>query len=604
MSQLFQELKRRNVFRVAIAYAAVAWLVLQAADIVLDNIAAPDWLMKALMFFLAIGFPVAVLFAWAYEMTPEGLKREHEVDRTTSITHQTGQKLNRTIIAVLIVAVAFLLVDKFMLQDSTPASDTTDKSVAVLPFVAMSRGPDDEYFADGLTEEILNSLTRIPELLVTARTSAFFFKGQDIPIPEIAVKLGVAHIVEGSVRRDGNRLRVTAQLIRASDGFHLWSKNYDRETEDTFGVQTDIAEEISSALGVVLDDAQLARMHADGIRNPEAFIALQKGIGAFYDAHGEPNQNDLLREVNKHFEKALSLEPGLSDAYMFHADYYTHALLSSADEGNLVDEQLRTLYAQLVDDIDNAIRTAADDSQRNAASLDLAILTGNWRGLTELFDKVVITNNCRSSGWADVIGASYGKTSEFEQMSARITECDPISFSGWRWLALAQTWSGNTKAAIETSYRGLENSSHTRIRQQLVLAHLAEGRIDDAEQIVDRDARGDFDTLSLQLDVALAKGDGKQADIIMDRLREIDAQTSVGVVSPLARRGDRDAANKRAAEIDARQFGYLRLMLIPGSCMCGAPWDLEYTPNFAKLLEDAELPWPPVSPINWPLKDW
>ena len=147
MTSLFQELKRRNVFRVAIAYVAVGWLILQVSDIVLDNIAAPDWLMKALMFFLLIGFPLAVLFAWAYEMTPEGIKKEKDVDRSQSITNQTGQKLNRTIIVVLLAAVGFLLVDKFMLGDSTPNSSITDPSVAVLPFGAMSNGPDDEYFA-------------------------------------------------------------------------------------------------------------------------------------------------------------------------------------------------------------------------------------------------------------------------------------------------------------------------------------------------------------------------------------------------------------------------------------------------------------------------
>ncbi|MEJ2297240.1 MAG: hypothetical protein P8X94_01790 [Woeseiaceae bacterium] len=205
MSSLFNELRRRNVFRVAIAYVAVAWLILQVADIVLDNFGTPGWVMKTLMFVLAIGFPVAVLFAWAYEMTPEGLKREVEVDRSQSITGETGQKLNRMIIGVLVAAVAFLLVDKFMLGQPVTGEVATDKSVAVLPFIAMSRGPDDEYFADGLTEEILNSLTRVPGLLVTARTSAFHFKDRDIPVPQIAAQLGVAHVVEGSVRRDGDR---------------------------------------------------------------------------------------------------------------------------------------------------------------------------------------------------------------------------------------------------------------------------------------------------------------------------------------------------------------------------------------------------------------
>lgn len=157
----------------------------------------------------------------------------------------------------------------------------------------MSSGPDDEYFADGLTEEILNSLTRIPELLVTARTSAFHFKGQDLPVPEIAATLGVAHIVAESVRRDGNRLRVTAQLIRAADGFHLWSETYDHDTDDAFGVQSDIAEKVAAALDIVLDDEQLERMHAFGLRNPEAFVAYQKGVELGDLAHGTDVQDEL-----------------------------------------------------------------------------------------------------------------------------------------------------------------------------------------------------------------------------------------------------------------------------------------------------------------------
>jgi TolB-like protein len=235
---LFAELQRRNVVRVAIAYAVVAWLLAQVADIAFDNFGAPDWVPKSVLFVLILGFPLAVFFAWAFELTPEGVKREKDVDRSQSITNVTGRKLNRLIIAVLVLAVGFLLVDKFVLQPvpeeviaDAPVADV-DKSVAVLPFVAMSSGPDDEFFADGLTEEILNSLAQLPDLLVTARTSAFAFKGIDVSIPEIAAQLGVANVVEGSVRRSGDRLRVTAQLIRAEDGFHLWSETYERSTAD------------------------------------------------------------------------------------------------------------------------------------------------------------------------------------------------------------------------------------------------------------------------------------------------------------------------------------------------------------------------------------
>jgi adenylate cyclase len=604
LSQLFQELKRRNVFRVGLAYLAITWLVLQAADIVLDNIAAPEWLMQALMFFMVIGFPVALVFAWAFELTPEGIKPESKVDRSESITGETGQKLNRTITAVLIAAVAFLLIDKFVLQGESSDVSDTDMSVAVLPFVAMSRGPDDEYFADGLTEEILNSLTRVPDLLVTARTSAFFFKGQDIPIPEIADALGVAHVVEGSVRRDGDRLRVTAQLIRADDGFHLWSKNYDRETADTFGVQTDIAEEISSALGIVLDDEQLARMHNAGVRDPDAFVTMQKGYEAFDSAHGSADQIEQLLVANAWFEKALELEPGISEAHLLHADYYTHFLLNSVDMPEITPAQQKDAYEQLVIDLDNATRTASEDSRRLAASFDLAIISGNWRIVPELYPQLVENGGCAGTSWADAIGAPYGGASGLSRISRRLVECDPLSFNGWRWLSLSQIWVGEFVAAIDIAERGFEVAPHIRIAQQIFFANLAAGRPDDAEQIIARYIRNEFQILSLRAALASARGDAELAKDIADRLKTFDQLRPTGIIAGLARRGERGAANQRAAEVDAHPFGHLRLMLVPGSCYCGAPWDLEVTPNFAKLLEDAELTWPPASPINWPLKDW
>ena len=266
----FAELSRRNVIRVGVAYVVVAWVVAQVAEFAFENFGAPDWVLKSVVVMLALGLPLVLVFAWAFELTPEGIKLEKEVDRSQSITSQTGRKLDRTIIIVLLIALGWFAWDKFgetpapapttaatetetTTEEAMAADSTAQKSVAVLPFVAMSSGPDDEYFADGLTEEILNSLAQLPELLVTARTSAFSFKGQDLPIQEIALTLGVRHIVEGSVRRSGERLRVTAQLIRAEDGFHLWSENFDSTSADTISVQENVAEKIATALDVVLD---------------------------------------------------------------------------------------------------------------------------------------------------------------------------------------------------------------------------------------------------------------------------------------------------------------------------------------------------------------
>ncbi len=273
---LFEELKRRNVFRVGIAYGVVAWLVLQVADIVLETLAAPDWTMKALLALLLIGFPVALLFAWAFEVTPEGIKRESEVDRSHSITHQTGRKLDRTIIAVLVIAVGYFAVDKFFLRPEaatvsgpdvavseanpavpaesephvTAAGAAPEKSIAVLPFVNLSSDPEQEFFSDGISEELLNVLAQYPDLRVAARTSSFQFKGQNKDVGEIAKLLKVKHILEGSVRKAGNQLRITAQLIEAENGYHLWSQTYDRTLEDVFAIQDVFSAVFGEALRV------------------------------------------------------------------------------------------------------------------------------------------------------------------------------------------------------------------------------------------------------------------------------------------------------------------------------------------------------------------
>ncbi len=300
----FDELKRRNVIRVGIAYAVVAWLAIQITDVMIDNIGAPDWVFRTLLLGLAIGFPIALIIAWAFEVTPDGIKRDHEVDRSQSIAPQTGRRLNVLIIAGLTIVVAWFLLDEFYLEprevtgtasvnapaDSAQPVEATNQSVAVLPFRAMSSGPDDEYFADGLTEEILNALAQLPELLVTARTSSFHFKNQDLPVPDIARQLGVAHVVEGSVRRDGERVRITAQLIRAADGFHLWSQTYDDTLEDAFAVQEDIALNIAEALDLVLDEERLGLMRRSGIGDVQAFIAFQKGREIHEEAHEDVAQ--------------------------------------------------------------------------------------------------------------------------------------------------------------------------------------------------------------------------------------------------------------------------------------------------------------------------
>ncbi len=253
MGQIFDELKRRNVIRVAVAYVIAAWLVLQVADLVLENISAPAWIMQVFMLAFGLGFPLVLIFSWVYELTSEGLKREHEVDRDQSITRSTGRRLNQITIGMLLAVVLFVAYERTISPGSTNsvpvgATAITDKSIAVLAFEDLSPEGDHAYFAEGLSEELLNVLSQVPDLQVAGRTSSFAFKGRKMDLREIGEILNVAHILEGSVRTSGNRIRVTAQLINASDGFHLFSETYDRDLTDIFAVQDDIAGKISTAL--------------------------------------------------------------------------------------------------------------------------------------------------------------------------------------------------------------------------------------------------------------------------------------------------------------------------------------------------------------------
>jgi TolB-like protein len=265
---LFSELQRRNVFRVTVAYVVLAWLLAQVADLVLDNISAPDWVIQTILLVLLLGLAPVVFFSWAYEVTPDGIKRESDVDRSDSITHVTSRKLDRTITFVLVLAVAYFAADKFLLSPAQPdttlvTATTSDNSIAVLPFVNMSDDEDNEYFADGLSEELLNMLVKVPQLRVAARTSSFSFKGKDVKISDIARELNVSHVLEGSVRKSGDQLRITAQLIKADDGFHLWSETFDRTLDEIFVLQDEIAAKVANALEVTLLGKSEVEVNAD-----------------------------------------------------------------------------------------------------------------------------------------------------------------------------------------------------------------------------------------------------------------------------------------------------------------------------------------------------
>src|SRR2546430_7961850 len=250
-TKFFGELKRRNVYKVAIAYAVVAWLLIQIATQVFPFIEIPNWAVRLVVLLLIIGCPIALILSWAYEITPEGIKRAEDVDLSQSITRRTGRKLDFLIIAVLLVVIAVFAYQRFGPGKKglvTMPSAIPEKSIAVLPFENRSRDPDNAYFADGVQDEILTRLAKIADLKVISRTSTQHYKSAPENLSEIARQLGVAHIVEGSVQKSGDSVRVNVQLIKAANDSHLWADTFDRKLTDIFSVESEVAKAIADQL--------------------------------------------------------------------------------------------------------------------------------------------------------------------------------------------------------------------------------------------------------------------------------------------------------------------------------------------------------------------
>lgn len=321
----FEELKRRNVARMAVLYAVASWLILQIADVLFENLEVPGWAFRLVLGLLALGFPVALIFSWVFELTPEGLKREKDIERHQSITHETGRKLNITIVVLLVLAIGGLVADRLIPEQSAagpsatvaaeeihskpveevqPPNTAAELSIAVLPFVNMSGDEENEYFSDGLSEELLNTLVQIRDLKVTGRTSSFAFKGQNLDLREIGERLNVANVLEGSVRKAANRVRITAQLIKTEDGYHLWSETFDRELDDIFAIQQEIAEKVAEALSVTLLGE--SKQPEGGTLNTDAYQAYLRGIHVLRRA---PDNPETLETARAYFEQALELDP-------------------------------------------------------------------------------------------------------------------------------------------------------------------------------------------------------------------------------------------------------------------------------------------------------
>jgi len=458
---IFTELRRRNVFRIGAVYAIVAWIIVQVTDLVVPALRLPTWVPSLVVFLLLIGLPIALLLAWAYEITPEGIKKTKDIPLGQSISRLGGRKLDFVVIGLLAGAVLLLVIDRSRLdvahestdsktspiqisEPSTPVSPTK-LSIAVLPFTNMSEDPNQEHFADGLAEELLNSLAAIGDLRVISRTSSFAFKERNVSIAEIAAALQVDHILEGSVRRAGDTVRVTAQLIDTSSDSHIWSNTYDRELNlnNILDIQDEIAVKVVNALNLRLLPQESALLTVDGPANLRALDLFHDGM--FYLRKIETGQSmsrTTFETAIKNFEAAIAADPDWAPAHaklgrVFH---FGHDTLDESDMAGTMRTSKRYVM--------EAIRLDEDYGPAYESLGFILAVTGDYDGAMREFYRARALNVDVSWGNA-ILMLGLGRYDEAIDEYQNAVNHDPLSMLVRRQLADAYLCSGRYADAIE-----------------------------------------------------------------------------------------------------------------------------------------------------------
>jgi len=525
LSSFFAELKRRNVYKVAVAYLVVAWLLIQAASIFFPAFDAPPWVMKIFIIIIIFGFPVALIFSWAFEITPEGIKLESEIEPNKSIKRRTGRKIVAVTIALAVVAAGLFVYqlvgrDRWARRSSVETAQggrhpatagslpISQKSIAVLPFDNLSRDPDNAYFCEGVQDEILTRLAKVADLKVISRTSTQHFKSVPENLPEIARQLGVAHILEGSVQKAGEQVRVNVQLINALTDAHLWADTYDRKLTDIFAVETDIAKTVADTLQAKLTGSEKSSMAKTPTVNPEAYELYLKGRFFWNKRTG-----DDLRKSIEYLKQAIAKDPGYALAYAALADSYgLLRFYGGASPGESVvpaeaaakkalelDDSLAEAHASL-----GLIATEELDLNRGVKEQERAIQLNpnyatahHWLGLgfstlrqsdrsiAELkraleLDPLSMIINADLS----IIYLYAGRYDDAEAQARKTLEIDPRSFVAHYYLGAALQLTRRLKEAIPEFQKAVELNNDPYSIAMLAQAYARNGQTDEARKLL------------------------------------------------------------------------------------------------------------------------
>ncbi len=523
---LFAELRRRNVFRVAIAYGVIAWVLAQVTALAFDNFGSPEWVSKTVLFLLLLGLPLAIFFAWAFELTPEGLKKEKDVDRSESITPRTSHKIDYLIIGVLVIAVGFLLSDKFQTSEQNAPFEVIETegsrmSIAVLPFDNRSNRDEDEFFTTGIHDDLLTTIANIGSMKVISRTSVMEYKNTTKKIPQIARELGVANILEGGVQRSGSQVRINVQLIDAETDEHLWAQIYDRQltAENLFVIQSEVSNAIAKALQTTLSPEEQNRINAIPTQNLEAYEAYLLGRQKWTARTATSTAESVAL-----FQRAVDLDPDFAQAYAGLGDAYRHQVPYGGLPGSEVypkaerailkalelDDQLGEAWASLgglKQQMGNY--SAAEEALRHAIELHPNYSAAyNWLGLA-------LNGNGKFEEALDV----FRKGLEVDPLSAVLHTNVAIAFQS---LGRFDDMRAEYQRIIEFSpestfgYRGISNYHY-----------LVRGRLDDAVpwrlRAIDKDPHAPAITARLGADF-LDLGDDRSAEKWVDRAANIRAE--------------------------------------------------------------------------------
>lgn len=530
MKQFLSELKRRDVLRVAAFYAAAGWLLVQIATQVLPVFEVPAWTMRVVVVAVTLGFPFALIFAWFYELTPEGLKLESKIDPAESITRSTGRKLDRVIIALLAAAVVVLLANQFVPHRNR--TDTLAKAIAILPLVNDTGDSNDEYFADGLSEELISALSQIKDLKVIGRTSSFHFKNTKEGSKAIGVALGVGYLLEGSVRKSAGRARISVNLVRAADGVNTWSQIYDRALPDIFAVQAEIAQSVAGALKVALLGAPAKNPDAPSNQNVDAYTAYLQG--RFYEQLYTAAD---LRKAIEFYETAIRSDPHYALAYAALSRSWWALGDTTGDDVAGANRKARAAAERAVAEDPNSAEGHA------ALGQILVSVDRNAKGAEAEYRRALELDPASAApkiGLASVI-ADFGQIEEAVELLEQAVQLEPLTTNAHFDLARLLTSLGRYDEAVRSVNKAIQlQPGGAGTWEMLALVEAKRGDGEAALRAAMRESDPDWRAYAIAL-AQQARGDAKAADEALNALIAGHSNDmSFQIATVYAFRGDAD----------------------------------------------------------------